>query len=73
MAQDFLSKAEKEAKKALQLDYSIARAKLAPGDIDEIAVSEGKEDVSEMQRQFDKYLKFILQKLELRQNIYGTP
>ena len=39
MAQDFLSKAEKEAKKALKLDYSIAKAKLPPGEIDEIAVS----------------------------------
>ena len=46
MAQDFLSKAEKEAKKALKLDYSIAKAKLPPGEVDEVAVSEGKEDVS---------------------------
>lgn len=58
MAQDFLSKAEAQLRKALKLDYSLVRAKI------------GEDDSP---RPLDKYMNFMLQKLELRQNIYGKP
>jgi hypothetical protein len=51
-------------RKSLDIDYSIT-AKQIPGDLKE------DDDPSDFQRPYQKVLKFLLKKLQLKTNLYG--
>lgn len=51
-------------RKALDIDYSIT-VKQIPGDLKE------EDDPSDFQRPYQKVLKFLLKKLQLKTNLYG--
>ena len=62
--QDFLTKASLQLKKALMIDYSIVQKNL---NID-MTADDNPEDFA---RPYDRALKFLLKKLNLKTNLYG--
>jgi hypothetical protein len=64
--QDFISKAEEQIKKAMLIDYSIAKEKL------QIELNEDEEP-GDYQREFQKVIHRLKKQVDLRLNIYGEP
>ncbi len=61
---DYLQNAVVLLRKALDIDYSLT-LKQIPGDLKE------DDDPSDFQRPYQKVLKFLLKKLQLKTNLYG--
>ena len=61
---DYLQNAITQLKKALDIDYSLT-LKQIPGDLKE------DDDPNDSQRPYQKVLKFLLKKLQLKTNLYG--
>lgn len=64
--QDFISKAEEQIRKAMLIDYSLARDKL------QIQLNPDEEP-GNFQREFERVLKRMKKSIDLRLNIYGEP
>ena len=62
--QDFLSKATMQLKKALRIDYSAVKKNLG------IDLTED-DNPDDFARPFDRAIKFLLKKLNLKTNLYG--
>lgn len=64
--QDFISKAEEQIRKAMLIDYSLARESL------QIQLNEDEEP-GNFQREYERVLKRLKKSIDLRLNIYGEP
>lgn len=64
--QDFISKAEEQIRKAMLIDYSLAKDKL------QIELREDDEP-GDFQREFERVLERLKKCIDLRLNIYGEP
>lgn len=62
--QDLLAKAVQQLKKCLDIDYSITMKQV------QVEVTED-DDPANFQRPQDKIIKFLMQKLSLKTNLYG--
>jgi hypothetical protein len=62
--QDFLSKAVRQLRKCLDIDYSITLKAV------QVEIT-ADDDPSDFQRPQDKLIKFLLKKLDLKTNLYG--
>ena len=64
--QDFISKAEEQIRKAMLIDYSLARESL------QIELNED-EEAGNFQREYERVLNSLKKCIDLRLNIYGEP